>query len=173
MTTLRWSDDVLPLARSVLRAERGRLRDAGVPGEVVLVGGSSVPGALTRGDVDLHLRVPPAEFATAVDRLGDLYPVVHPEIWAPTLATFTVRAELPAGLAATPLGSEHDRRFTRTWTLLAADADLLVEHNALKSAAVGLRDDDVAYERDKSLFFDRVVALWADHPAGARVHPAD
>ena len=44
---------------AVLARESRRLAELGVPGELVLVGGCSVPGALTRGDVDLHLRVPP------------------------------------------------------------------------------------------------------------------
>jgi len=166
MTALRWSDEVLPVARAVLAAERDRLRAAGVPGDVVLVGGSSVPGTLTRGDVDLHLRVPPGEFADAVERLRSLYAVVHPEIWGPTLATFTVDAPVPAGIAATPLDSEHDRRFHRTWTLLAADGDLREEHNAVKRATTGL--DEAEYEHRKSEFFDRVVAAWDDHPAGGR-----
>ena len=161
---LLWSDDVLPAARAVLAAERVRLREAGVPGDLVLVGGASVPGALTRGDVDLHLRVPPEAFGDAVGLLRTLHAVVHPEIWAPTLATFTVAAPLPAGLAVTPLDSEHDRRFTRTWALLAADPALLAEHNAVKRAAAGAGDAE--YERRKSAFFDRVVAAWDTHPAG-------
>jgi len=41
-------------ALAVLAAERRRLRWLDVPGELVLVGGSSVPEALTHADVDLH-----------------------------------------------------------------------------------------------------------------------
>jgi hypothetical protein len=171
VTGLRWSDDVLPIARAVLAVQRARLAVLGVPGELRLVGGSSVPGALTVGDVDLHLRVEAAAFAAAVARLREGYAVVHPEIWAPTLATFAVPATVPAGLAVTPIGSEHDLRFTRTWALLAADADLLAEHNAVKRGGSASGGDD-EYERRKSAFFDRVVGLWDEHPAGARAHPA-
>jgi hypothetical protein len=166
---LRASDDLLPAARGILAAERTRMRAAGVLGELVLVGGSSVPGALTRGDVDLHLRVPPDDFVRVVDRLRAMDDVVRPDIWEPTLATFAVAAPLATGLAATPLDSEHDRRFTRTWRLLAADADLLAEHNSLKLTAVAL--GEVEYERRKSAFFDRVVAAWDDHPAGGPTVP--
>ncbi len=70
--SLRWSDEVLPVARAVLAAERIRLRDAAVPSDLVLVGGSSAPRTLTRGDVDLHLRLPPDRFADAVERLRSL-----------------------------------------------------------------------------------------------------
>lgn len=145
---LRPAEEFRDRALAVLAVERARL--AGL-GELVLVGGSSVPGALTRGDVDLHLRVPPAGFAGVVDHLRGRYAVVHPEIWGPTLATFGVPADLPAGLAATPVGSEHDVRFTRTWQLLAADPALLAEYNATKQTATD-------YEQAKSTFFDRLLA---------------
>lgn len=147
------SDDLLPVARRILAAERARLRGLDVPGELVLVGGSSVPGALTRGDVDLHLRVEPAAFGPAVERLRTVYDVVHPGIWQATLATFAVPgAPLPTGVAVTPAGSEHDVRFTVTWRRVAAEPALLAEYNALKTTG-----DDAGYEDRKSAFFDRVV----------------
>lgn len=150
---MRRSDDLLPTALAVLAAERERLATLGVDGYLGLVGGSSLPGALTRGDVDLHLRVEPDAFPGAVARLRAVYAVVHPEIWQASLATFEVPgAPLPTGVAVTPRGSEHDVRFTVTWLRLAAEPALLAEYNALKTA------DDDGYEDRKSAFFDRVVA---------------
>lgn len=158
---LRRSDEVRDQAAAVVEAERAALVAAGVPGELAWVGGSSVPGALTRGDVDLHLRVPPDAFAAAVDLLRRDHAVVHPEIWCATLATFALDAPLPAGLAVTPVGSEHDVRFTRTWARLRADPVLLAEHNRVKAEADALAPDE--YEARKSAFFDRVLAT--DDPA--------
>ncbi|WP_150307588.1 GrpB family protein [Planctomonas psychrotolerans] len=167
MPLLRPSERFRDAALAILCREHAGLRDAGVPGELVLVGGTSVPGALTRGDVDLHLRVDPNSFADAVERLRGLHPVVHPEIWQPTLATFEVAEALPTGIAVTPIGSEHDVRFTRTWAILAARPDLLAEYNAVKlagpdaSRARGTGADtdlDPGYEERKSAFFDRILA---------------
>ena len=157
---LRPAGDLRDAALAVLAAERRRLRRLGVPGDLVLVGGSSVPGALTHGDVDLHLRVPPADFPDAVARLRRTYRVVHPQIWTSTLATFELvrPGPPPVGLAATPLGSEHDVRFTRTWALLAADPALVADYNAVKLAGDG--PDGAGYEERKSAFFDRLVASW-------------
>lgn len=156
---LRSSDDLLPRAERILAEQRDVLRNAAVPGELVLVGGSSVPGALTRGDVDLHLRVRPADFPAAVEALRRSHAVVHPEIWGPTLATFSaVGSALPTGIAVTPVGSEHDLRFTRTWALLRADPALVAEYNAAKLADDGPRGE--RYEERKSAFFDRVLRLW-------------
>lgn len=167
---LRLSDDLRAEAVEVLAAERAALHAAGVPGDLVWVGGSSVPGALTRGDVDLHLRVQPDAFATAVRLLRRDHAVVHPEIWCATLATFDVDAPLPAGLAVTPVGSEHDVRFTRTWALLRADARLLAEYNRVKAEADDVAPDE--YEARKSAFFDQILA-GAGAGAGAADDDAD
>ena len=125
------------------------LAAARVPGELVLTGGLSVPGALTKGDVDLHLRVEPARFAAIVARLEGRYAIASPHAWAPTLAVFEVPATLPTGLAVTPVGSEHDDRFTSTWQALRENPDLLARYNALKATSVGTP----SYERLKSDFF--------------------
>jgi GrpB-like predicted nucleotidyltransferase (UPF0157 family) len=163
MARLRRSEDLLLVAREVLARERQRLNALRVPGELVLVGGTSVPGALTVGDVDLHLRVPSTTaFAAVVELLRGAHPVLSPEAWAPTLAVFAVPATVPAGLAVTPVGSEHDLRFTRCWRLLAADPALLKQYNDLKLSAVG----KLTYSAEKSAFFDHLLELWPGHPAG-------
>jgi GrpB-like predicted nucleotidyltransferase (UPF0157 family) len=149
---LRPADEFIDAARAILRRERDRLAALlPQPHELLLVGGSSVPGALTKGDVDLHLRVPATAFAPVVAALRDVYDVVHPEIWQATLATFAVEAPLPTGVAVTPAGSEHDLRFTRAWARLAADPALVEAYNDVK---LRHRDDPAEYERRKSAFFD-------------------
>lgn len=59
---LHRAEDLREQALSILHTQRRRLQSLGVEGELVLVGGSSVAGALTKGDVDLHLRVPTPAF---------------------------------------------------------------------------------------------------------------
>ncbi len=149
---LRPAEEILDRARTILAAQRARLAPLLPRHELLLTGGSSVVGALTKGDVDLHLRVDRVDFAATVTTLRGIYDVVHPEIWQDTLATFAVAAPLPTGVAVTPVGSEHDLRFRRTWQLLAGDPALLAEYNAMKRARGG------DYERRKSAFFDRLLA---------------
>jgi glyoxylase-like metal-dependent hydrolase (beta-lactamase superfamily II) len=84
--------------------------------------------------------------------------VLSAEAWAPTLAVFAVEAPVPAGLAATPIGSEHDRRFTRCWQLLAADPTLLEQYNAVKRSAAGTP----GYAAQKSAFFEDLLVRWPD-----------
>ncbi|MGA5299052.1 hypothetical protein ACPCHT_03945 [Nucisporomicrobium flavum] len=148
---LRPAETVIAAARRIERDVRERLAPLLPAHELTLTGGSSVPGALTKGDVDLHLTVAPADFPQTVATLRGLYAVVHPEIWQDTLATFALEAELPAGLAVTPAGSEHDVRFRRAWQLIAADRRLLAEYNAMKLAG------PEGYEQRKSAFFTRLT----------------
>jgi hypothetical protein len=156
MDELRPGADVIDMAHVILRHQRDRLAvRLAHPHELVLVGGSSLPLTLTKGDVDLHLRVPVSAFAPVVTALSEIYEVVHRQIWQPTLATFLVEAVLPAGMAVTPAGSEHDLRFTRSWQRLAADPALVLAYNDLK---VRYRDDPGEYERQKSAFFDSLVS---------------
>ncbi|MFC8192112.1 GrpB family protein [Cellulomonas sp. NPDC057328] len=150
---LRRAEEMHAEAAAVVAAERARLAAAGVSGALVWTGASSLPGALTRGDVDLHLRVPPDDVESAVAAVRALHAVRRPDLWCATLATFAVEAPLPTELAVTPVGSEHDVRFTRTWDLLRADPHLLAEYNAVKRRA----DGTPAYEDAKSAFFTRLL----------------
>jgi uncharacterized protein len=125
----------------------------GVPGELVLTGALSVAGALTKGDVDLHLRVAPSEFDDVVERLRAAYPVGSPQSWAATLAVFELPGPRPTGLAVTPRQSEHDLRFRLAWEALRHDPGLLAEYNALKAASAGTEE----YEARKSDFFSSVT----------------
>jgi GrpB-like predicted nucleotidyltransferase (UPF0157 family) len=82
---------------------------------------------------------------------------------AASMATFDVPADLPTGLAVTPIGAEHDVRFSRVWQMLAADPALLAEYNAVKQDATA-----ADYEQHKSEFFDGVLRRWADHPSATQ-----
>lgn len=155
----RRSELVLPRALAVLRRERRRLAHLAPESEVVLTGASSLPGALTGGDIDLHLRVPKAAFTATVASLSAAYRIVHPGIWSSTLATFSAPDDDLVGIAATPIGSEHDTRFREAWERLAADGAALAAYNDLKRSHAG--GDPEAYLSAKAAFFESL-----SRPAG-------
>ena len=159
VSELVWSDGLLGEARQTLVDVAATLRSQGVDGVLELTGGTSVPGALTKGDIDLHLRVEADAFSAVVVRLKAMYPVASAHSWAPTLAVFDIPARRPTGLAVTPIGSDHDQRFCLAWQALRHDPALLAEYNSLKTATAGTDD----YERRKSAFFT-TVADGAHHP---------
>jgi GrpB-like predicted nucleotidyltransferase (UPF0157 family) len=137
--------------------ERARLLALLPAAEVLHTGGTSIPSALTRGDLDVQVRVAPADFVSARDKLSGAYASYQPETWTDEFATFVrADAQVDTGVALTAVGGEHDRRFLIAWRRLRSDPHLLADYNALKEAHAGSTDDDL-YRAAKSAFFDRLV----------------
>lgn len=153
MTGLVLSQELLPAALAIQQREARWLHEHWPEADLVLIGGSSVSGALTVGDIDLHCRVR-GSFARAVAVLSERYVVRRAEMWLPTLATFLVPDSRPVELAATPAGSEHDVRFTRGWKRLRTDPAVLEEYNKLKRDFHGSDE----YEARKAEFFTRLTS---------------
>jgi GrpB-like predicted nucleotidyltransferase (UPF0157 family) len=61
--------------------------------EIEHVGATAVPGALTKGDVDLLVRVPERDFVEAVLLLRGRYIVHQHHNWTRTLASFKARGK--------------------------------------------------------------------------------
>ncbi|SOC53762.1 GrpB family protein [Ornithinimicrobium cerasi] len=154
------SDDLQAEARRTRDVVAAELVALGVAGELELTGATSLPGALTRGDVDLHLRVPADLFDETVGLLRTAYPVASPTAWAATLAVFGIPGTLPTGLAVTPVGSEHDVRFVTGWRELRNRPELLEEYNRLKREA----SDEADYEERKSAFFTALGRAGTAYP---------
>lgn len=146
---LVWSDGLLEEARRVRDEVAAALDRLGVPGELRLTGAAGMPGVLTKGDVDLHLRVAPSDFDDATTRLAELIEPTRREIWTDTFATFEQASEPPVGVAVTVVGTEHDRRFVRSWERMRAEPELRERYNEIKR-----RGGDV--EAAKSDFFGEV-----------------
>jgi GrpB-like predicted nucleotidyltransferase (UPF0157 family) len=148
-------------ARAITETVSKLLEEHGVPGELTLTGGSSLPGLVTKGDIDLHLRVRRADFDRAVARLDAVAGAAHPEIWTSTFATFERTEEPSVGIAVTVSGCEHDIRFTSGWAHLRENPHAREAYNALKLTA--------DYEGAKSRFFDTIshaATPDAGHPDG-------
>ena len=129
-----------------------------VPGaQVEHVGATAVPGALTKGDVDLLVRVSEVEFPAAVEVLRRRYAIHQPHNWTPTLASFTVpdAAEPAVGIQLVVKASDADGLFAPFRDALISTPALLAEYNELK-----LRLDGLDYERyteQKGKFIERVL----------------
>ena len=153
MADLVWSDALTADAHAIRAEVEHHLTRLEVPGRVELTGAASLPGVLTKGDIDLHLRVTePGAFPGVVELLGDHFQPASREAWAGTLAVFEVPGRRPTGLAVTPVDSEHDRRFRRCWIRLRAEPVLRGEYNEMKRTSYG----GPSYEGLKTDFFNRI-----------------
>jgi GrpB-like predicted nucleotidyltransferase (UPF0157 family) len=82
---IRPSGDVRDLAQAAFEKHRRAVLALLPDADVEHVGATAVPGALTKGDVDVLVRVDEAEFPTAVDVLSHRYAIHQPHSWTPTL----------------------------------------------------------------------------------------
>ena len=120
--------------------------------EIGHIGGTSVLGVLTSGDVDLQVRTDRRSFPSARDVLCELYEPLYPEAWHSDSAYFVAAdATPPVEVALTVIGRLDDLHHGPAWRRLAADPGLLEEYNALKLAHEGGSADE--YNAAKRYFF--------------------
>jgi GrpB-like predicted nucleotidyltransferase (UPF0157 family) len=141
-------------AERVFERERMRILTA-LPGAAVEhIGATSIPGAWSKGDVDLLVRVEPAGFAASVQALRSLYTEHQLENWNATFASFALPGE-PVGAQLVATGSADERDFLRFRERLAHEPELLADYNELKRWHEG--SDEDAYRAAKAAFVRRVV----------------
>jgi GrpB-like predicted nucleotidyltransferase (UPF0157 family) len=141
-------------AERVFERERERVL-AVLPGAVVEhVGATAIPGAWSKGDVDLLVRVPAEELGAAATAMRALYDEHQLENWSETFASFAAPGA-PVGAQLVAAGSDDERAFLRFRERLTAEPALLAAYNELKLGHEGADED--AYRAAKAAFVRRVV----------------
>lgn len=136
-----------------------------LPGaEIHHVGATAVPGALTKGDLDLAVRVDRQEFLTSCVELGCVYLVHQPENWTPTYASFSdpETTDPPVGVQLVVRESADDLLFVALRDLLRSDPELLASYNDFKRAHEGATYED--YTDAKERFWEPVLAQLRERP---------
>ena len=125
--------------------------------DVEHVGATAVPGALTKGDVDVLVRVRETAFQTAIAILARRYAIHQPHNWTPTLASFKVpdTVEREVGIQLVVEGSDADGFFLPFRDALINSPALLAEYNQLKQRLDGL--DYEHYTEQKGEFIEGVL----------------
>jgi GrpB-like predicted nucleotidyltransferase (UPF0157 family) len=125
--------------------------------EVEHIGSTAVPGALTKGDLDLLVRVPEGRFDSAHAALRNRYAVDQPQKWTSRFASFKQEpaGEIPVGVQLVVAGGTDDALFVAWRDRLRADPDLLERFNAFKRGQVGADPDD--YIEAKAQFIEAVI----------------
>jgi GrpB-like predicted nucleotidyltransferase (UPF0157 family) len=128
--------------------------------EVEHIGATSIPGAITKGDLDVLVRVRPDRFDAAAGALSAGYEIHQPDNWSPTFASFAAepRDGIPVGVQLAAAGSPDDRQFTFLRDLLRNRPDLLERMNTLKRSFDG--GDPDAYWRAKQ---DLIESILTEH----------
>jgi GrpB-like predicted nucleotidyltransferase (UPF0157 family) len=108
----RPASELWPLVDRAFQRHSREIRTLVPSATVEHVGATAIPGSLTKGDLDLLVRVPAGAFPAAVEALRIRYAVVQPMNWTETFASFSADdAELPVGVQVVAAGSRVEAAF--------------------------------------------------------------
>jgi GrpB-like predicted nucleotidyltransferase (UPF0157 family) len=146
-------------AHAAAAFERWRLDIAALLPESVdiqHVGATAVPGCLTKGDLDMCVRVDRADFVAADAALAARFARNDGSIRTDAFSAFAAdEADPPLGVQLVVRGGELDV-FVRFRDALRADPALVADYNGLKAGFDGRPMD--AYRAAKAAFVEQVLA---------------
>lgn len=117
------------------------LRDQLPACQIDHVGATAMPDGMTKGDVDVNIRVSPDDFPRTVETLRRVFRVAQPQNWTPTYASFSDSSRaLPVGLQVTVFGSPDDF-LVPLRDLMRGDAGLRHRYDRVKRDAAPLGPD--------------------------------
>jgi GrpB-like predicted nucleotidyltransferase (UPF0157 family) len=127
-----------------------------LPGaDIQHVGSTAVPGSLTKGDLDIQVRVPAADFEKAVAALSKMYGLNDGSIQTDFFRAFQDDTLTPPlGVQLTVIGSEYDF-FWKFRDAMLANPSYVEMYNQLKRHFHG--KDMEAYRAAKHDFFRRLM----------------
>ena len=134
--------------------------------EIEHIGATAVPGCLTKGDLDILVRVARADFAAAEAALAARFDRNLGSVRTSEFAAFADEAaDPPLGVQLAVRGGELDD-FLAFRDLLRADPALLAAYNALKRRHHG--GSMQAYRSEKDALIARALADLRPHAGGMR-----
>lgn len=123
--------------------------------DVLHVGSTSIPGSLTKGDLDIQVRVSSEQFFQAVEILSSLYESNEGSIKTDEFRAFKIDStSLPLGVQLTVIDSEYDF-FWKIRDILLQNDQWRVKYDELKRQFKGKEMDE--YREAKNHFFDRIM----------------
>jgi GrpB-like predicted nucleotidyltransferase (UPF0157 family) len=145
------SDLIADRAKAAFDEHAHRINERLPSVEVRHVGGSSVPGLLTIGDIDLQVRVSEDDYEAACDALCEMYEPMYRERWRESAYFYAPSSAPRVEIALTAIGNIDDLHHGESWRRIAADPALIERYNALKRSQEGRSLDD--YQAAKREFF--------------------
>lgn len=151
------SNDLKPVLREYLPGIASRLAMLVPSGEFHHIGATAITGALTKGDVDVLLRVEAHGFASAVSVLKQEFAVKQPTNWSASFASFGDDSgyPFPLGIQLVVRDAEEDF-FLYLHDYLSADPARIAEYNHIKAESAP--HGQQAYWQAKHRFLSAILA---------------
>jgi GrpB-like predicted nucleotidyltransferase (UPF0157 family) len=157
MDTVRFHsyEEIREQAEAAFREHHARLSSLLPYADIQHVGSTAIPGARTKGDLDIQVRVPPERFAEAEAVLAGAYARNEKSDRTGDFASFQDETlPVPLGIQLTAMGRSRDF-FSEARDRLRAAPALVAEYDALKARWEG--GDMEAYREEKSAFFEKLL----------------
>ena len=123
---------------------------------ILHIGATAIAGCLTKGDLDIVVRVMPEDFTAADVALGDLFARNDGSIRTAAFAAFSDESSTPPlGIQLTAIGGAFDD-FHVFAERMAARPDLVARYNSLKRIHDGQPMSD--YREAKARFITEILA---------------
>lgn len=146
------SHELFSLISNLFDEQKRLISDLSPCATITHIGGSSIPGALTIGDLDIYVQLSKKDFNDTVNKLKNHYHVNHAEMWTDEFALFHWKdhPKIPMSIVVVVKDSKFDEHLLQT-NLLRNNPDLLLEYNNLKRKFEG--KPIAEYKKAKREFF--------------------
>lgn len=152
------SEEFLEKANQAFKEQKNRIHNLIPTADIEHIGSTAIPSSVTKGDLDINIRVVKEDFNKAVEILKQLYDINQPENWNSDFASFKDEKNLDIdfGVQLTVIGSNYDD-FTKLRDLLIKNPKLVEEYNQMKQKYEGKSMDE--YRKEKADFFQKLREL--------------
>ncbi len=155
------SSEFLAKATEVFEQQRVKLIKLMPYSDIQQVGSTAIPNSITKGDLDIVVRVPVDKFTSATEVLKSSYKINQPENWSKIFASFKDEDNLGIdfGVQLVIKDSRSDD-FIKLRDVLRNNPQLVEDYNAMKLKYEGKNMDD--YRKEKADFFQKLREKFAE-----------
>jgi GrpB-like predicted nucleotidyltransferase (UPF0157 family) len=152
MKTVRFkkTEDIAHEVEAAFVLEEQKLSEVLPHAQIENIAATSVRDSITKGDLDINVRVTPEDFQSAIEVLEVLYEVNQPDNWTAGFASFKDDLR-DLGVQLTVIGSPDDY-FVAQRDVLRKHPEKVAELNALKEQFEGGNMEE--YRKEKGRFFE-------------------
>lgn len=154
-------EEIWEKSKKVFETEKALLKSIFPEADIQHVGGTSIPGSVTKGDIDIQIRIESNKFQEVVFIMKNKFLPINSNIWNDEFAIFAKRTMNKGKIEdvdymITVINSPYDD-FYKVRDFLKLHPDLLNEYNEIKKTHEGKSYDE--YRKSKKDFLGRNGAI--------------